>query len=423
MAEPSDPLPEKENGPPSPNLQETEQLKLPDSQLSLQKLLSLPDWANLQLGTIAQPFLNPIGGLTRSSAWMQQTNLLGTFGTGLGKPQEEWKEIDHWSVNLQLALLNGNPNYGTQIGAVYSPQGLFDPVGVWPTMLTVARRPGKGWWGIEAGILPLGPSFLTPPVNGLYVSSLIGSPPGLRIPSFPISPASAPGGVLTLQPGPSTTLRFGSYDLAAVGSVSNALGVTSGIPPGPGWVHMVQVDFEPRWINPSGGAPIQACRRGGRLIRRSTGCERPVEVEQQLPGGTIQLAGYAGVGSIQGIYGHAAVPVSLPWGLDHRAWVASSFGGSAQQNPSPPYIGGGLVSQGVVPGRPFDLFLIGVARAGFSPTLTPGLSYEGAVELGYQFRINPSFSLQPTWVWILSPGGSGRVPGIGSFGLQITWGF
>jgi porin len=229
--------------------------------------------------------------------------------------------------------------------------------------------------------------------------------------------------VLTLRPSPTTTLRFGSFNLAAVGTVSNSLGVTTGIPPGPGWMHMAQFDFEPRWINPSGGLPIQACRRGGRLIRRSPGCESPVEVEQQLPGGTIQLAGYAGVGSIQGMYGHANVPVSLPWGLDHRAWVATTYGGSANQNPNPTYIGGGLVSQGVLPGRPFDLMMIGVARAGFSPTISPERSYEGAIELGYQFRINSSFSLQPTWLWILRPGGSGTVPGIGSFGLQITLGF
>jgi porin len=98
--------------------------------------------------------------------------------------------------------------------------------------------------------------------------------------------------------------------------------------------------------------------------------------------------------------------------------VATTYGGSANQNPNPTYIGGGLVSQGVLRGRPFDLMMIGVARAGFSPTLPPDLSYEGVIELGYQFRINSSFSLQPTSMWILRPGSSGKVPGIRSFGLQ-----
>ncbi|MCP9801597.1 carbohydrate porin [Synechococcus sp. RedBA-s] len=414
---------EPEAGQAAPQPPQPEQLALPEAHLSLQKLLALPDWAHLQVGTIAQPFVNPIGGLTHSAAWMQQTNLLGTLGTGLSKPQKEWQEIDHWTVDLQLSLLNGNPNYGAQIGAVYSPQSLFGPVGFWPTLAALSRHPGKDWWGIQVGILPFEPYFLTPPISGLYVSDLVASTPGIRIPSFPVSPASGPGGVLTLRPTPTTTLLLGSFDLAAVGTVSNSLGVSSGIPPGPGWVHMAQLNFEPGWINPSGGGPIQACRRGSRLLRRSTTCERPVEVQQQLPGGQIQLAGYTGVGSIQGIYGQATVPISLPWGLDHRAWVATTYGGSANLNPNPTYIGGGLVSQGVLPGRPFDLMMIGVARAGFSPTLTPELSYEGAIELGYKFQINPSFSLQPTWLWILRPGGSGKVPGIGSFGLEITWGF
>jgi porin len=316
-------------------LPEPEKLALPDAPLSLQQLLTLPGWANVQVQTIAQPFVNPIGGVSRSAAWMQQTNLLGSFGTGLSKTQDQWREIDHWSVDLQLSLLNGNPNYGAQIGAVYSPQALFAPVGLWPTKLTLDRKPGTGWWGIEAGLLPFQPSFLTAPITGLYVSDLLGAAPGIRIPSFPIAPASGPGGVLTLRPTPSTTLRFGSFDLAAVGGVSSALGVSTGIPAGPGWIHMAQAEFEPRWLNPSGSGPIQACRRGSQLIRRTTACKQPVAVDQQLPGGKIQLAGYAGVGAIRGIYGHATVPVSLPWGLDHRAWVAASYGGTSEQNPNP----------------------------------------------------------------------------------------
>jgi porin len=357
-----------------------EQLALPDAQLSLQKLLALPDWAQIHVESIAQPFVNPIGGLTRSAAWMQETNLLGSFGTGLSKPKEEWQEIDHLTVDLQLFLLNGNPNYGAQIGAVYSPQGLFAPVGFWPTLLTLHRRPGKDWWGIEAGILPYEPHFLTPPISVLYVSDLVGSAPGIRSPSFPNTPASGPGGVVTLRPSRTTTLRLGSFDLAAVGAVSNSLGVASGITRGPGWMHLAQLEFKPRWINPSGGEPIQACRQSGRLVRRSTSCEHPVELEQQLPGGTIQLVGYAGAGPVQGIYGHAAVPIVLPWGLDHRAWVATTYSGSTDQNPNPTYIGGGLVSQGVLPGWPFDLMMIGVARSGFSPRLTPELSYKSSLK-------------------------------------------
>jgi porin len=148
-----------------------------------------------------------------------------------------------------------------------------------------------------------------------------------------------------------------------------------------------------------------------------------VQVERQLPGGLLQLAAYAGTGPNRGVYGSATVPVTLPWGLDHRLWAAAAAGLDTAANPAPSYLGGGLVSQGVLPGRPFDLLILGVARTGFSPITSPGLSHEGVVELGYQVRFNQSFNLQPSLQWILNPGGAGRVPGVFAAGLQLGFSF
>jgi porin len=81
------------------------------------------------------------------------------------------------------------------------------------------------------------------------------------------------------------------------------------------------------------------------------------------------------------------------------------------------------VSQGVLPGRPLDLLILGVARTGFSPITRPGLSHEGVVELGYQVRINASFNLPPSLQWVLNPGGAGRVPDLFAAGLQLGFRF
>ena len=118
-----------------------------------------------------------------------------------------------------------------------------------------------------------------------------------------------------------------------------------------------------------------------------------------------------------------ANPVVLPWGLDHRLWAAAAAGLDTAVNPTPSSIGGGLVSQGVLPGRPFDLLILGVARTGFSPITSPGLSHEGVVELGYQLRINQSFNLQPSLKWIIHPGGAGRIPRVFAAGLQLGLSF
>lgn len=399
-------------------------LRLGDGGPSLAELLALPDWASLELVSVAQPFVNPIGGLTRKGAWMQQTNLTASIGSGLGTAEATWREVDHWSIELNLALLNGNPNYGAQLGAVFSPQELADPVGLWPAGLTISRDPGDGWWGIEAGLLPIEPDFLTAPIQGFYVSALVSTAPAITIPAFPITPAAAPAGVLTLRPSPSTSLSIGSFDLAATASVSNALGVNSRIPTGSGWTHLAQLRFQPAWLRQQSAGPIRACGQGAGGWNRGDGlCKHPVLVERQLPAGEFLLAGFAGPGPNRGLFAHATLPVPIPHGLDHRFWVSAAYGADPSANPNPSYVGGGLISQGLIPGRPFDLMAVGIARSGFSPVLTPGRSYEGAVELGYQIRINQALSLQPTWVWILRPGGSGAVPGIGALGLQISWGF
>ncbi len=108
-------------------------------------------------GTVAEPFLNPIGGRIRSGAWMQQTSLAASFGSGPAQSPSNWRELDHWIFDLELALLNGNPNDGAQIGAVYSPQELFDPVGLWPAGFSLRRRPRTGRWGWQRACLHWSP--------------------------------------------------------------------------------------------------------------------------------------------------------------------------------------------------------------------------------------------------------------------------
>jgi len=98
--------------------------------------------------------------------------------------------------------------------------------------------------------------------------------------------------------------------------------------------------------------------------------------------------------------------------------AATAAGFDPASHPTPSDLGGGLVSQGIVPGRPLDLLILSAARTGFSPISQPGLSDEGGLEVGYQMRINPSFNLQPSLQWVLRPGGAGRVPGVCAVGLQ-----
>ncbi|MCP9940720.1 carbohydrate porin, partial [Synechococcus sp. Cruz CV12-2-Slac-r] len=79
-----------------------------------------------------------------------------------------------------------------------------------------------------------------------------------------------------------------------------------------------------------------------------------------------------------------------------------------------------LLSQGLIASRPFDVFILGVGKTGFNQLLAPNQNYEGVIELGYQFQLNPTLNLQPAVQWIINPGGAANTTGIFATTLQIT---
>jgi porin len=417
VAQPLDP----EGGPPPSAVP---LLKLEPGWGSLHQTLGLPAWVDLDLEVLAEPMGNPAGGLVREASWIQQTTLALTVRPPSDPARQAAREWDRWSMRVALAGFNGDPLYAQRVGVVLPLQEVANPVGLWLTRASLQRRSADDRWSLEAGLVSMTPDLFSMPIEDFYVhDALNGAPVLFSIPNFPVFPVAAPGALLVLRPTPASTLRLASFDLAATDSVAGLLGSASGLPPGRGWTHQLQWSYAAPWLNRPLAAPIAACREGtGLRLRRST-CSQPVQVERQLPGGLLQLAAYAGTGPNRGVYGSATVPVTLPWGLDHRLWGAAAAGLDTAANPTPSYIGGGLVSQGVLPGRPFDLLILGVARTGFSPITSPGLSHEGVVELGYQIRINRSFNLQPSLQWILNPGGAGRIPGVFAAGLQLGFSF
>ncbi len=418
-AEPLAPGPGADPAPPEPPL-----IRLEPGWGTLQQTLGLPAWVDLDLEILAEPMANPVGGLVKEASWIQQTTLALTLRAPAGEAAAgEWKR---WAMHLAIAGYNGDPTYAQRLGAALPLQEVANPVGFWPTRASLERRSDDGRWSLEAGLVGMDPDLFSTPIEGFYVhDALNGAPVLFTIPNFPVFPVAAPGALLVLRPTPATTVRLASFDLAATDDIARLLGTASGLPPGRGWTHQLQWSYAAPWLNRRLGAPIAACRKGGGFRARGRGrdCDRPVAVERQLPGGLLQLAAYAGTGPNRGLYGSATVPVALPWGLDHRLWAATAAGFDTAANPTPSYISGGLVSQGVLPGRPLDLLILGVARTGFSPITQPGLSHEGVVELGYQIRFNQSFNLQPSLQWILNPGGAGRVPGLFAAGLQLGFSF
>ena len=391
---------------------------------TLQQLLNLPDWMELQFSVTAEPLFNPLGGKRSAGSWIQQSTLSLDLGSGLNKATSSWREIDHWQLQVVVNHDAGDGFYNSAIGALFPLQQVAYPAGFYGSEASIERKRGDGWLNVKAGILPINPDFVEVPVLGNYVHSSFNNTLNILVSDLPINPYSTFGGVVSAHPSEELSLRYGLFDLSSTDNISRWLGLrNSAIVPDQGIAQFLQVDFEPASMV---AAPLQACRteRGVERQRRSRGpCTAPVTVQNQLPNGLVSLGGFMTSENGNGVYGSITLPSGLPLGLADRLWIGGSYSPDASLDVAPTFVGGGLVVQGPLPGRPLDVALIGIGRGGLSNQLSSS-AYEAMIELGYRIQLNESFNLQPTLQWIFNPSGASEpVPGILAAGMQLQLNF
>jgi porin len=413
---------------PAAEPQPPEHLELKQGWLNADQLLRLPDWLSVGVSWTAQPFVNPVGGERQLSNWMQQGVVSLAVGSGLGKAEPQWREIDHWSINASLNQYSGDPSYASAIGALFPLQQIAYPSGLLLSELSLNRSSGGGWLTLKGGILSLNPSFITAPIFNSYVHSALNNTLNLSLvntasltpDSLPINPYAAWGGMVSIQPRRDLRLRYGWFDLRSTAAIAGWLGGPALSPPlAAGSAQLLQLDWSPSGLGPPSGSSVPACRRGLQLHRRGRACPQPVQVANQLPTGLISLGGISGSSEGRAAYASLTLRSGLPIGLDERVWIGGSWGRNAQQTVVPSFLGGGLLCQGLVPQRPLDLLVLGAGR-----TAGLGTGPESLVELGYQWQINGNLSLQPTLQWIIHPSlVTPTPPGILAASLQINLSF
>ena len=363
-----------------------------------QERLPLPAWIDLELQVVAEPMANPAGGLSTMGSWIQQSSASLSVGRGVHKDRAHWSEADHWQLNLELNHFSGNPLYGQEIGAIFPLQQVAHGDGVWMSELSLQRQAGTGWLGFKAGVLSLNPDFIAAPVLDYYVHSALNNTLNITINDLPINPYAAAGGLVAIEAQHDLSLRYGLFNLSSTLPVANWLGRKQEPPAaGKGWAQLLQVTYTPAWL---------------------TAATKP---SNTLPEGLLQAGAYGTSGDGYGMYGTATWSLPLPIGRDHRLWVGSNVSVNDPTDLSPLFVGAGLISQGVLPGRPDDVLILGVGRSSLKPDQPTGQTstYEGLVELGYQLQLNPWLTLKPSLQWIVHPGQRGDVPGIFATGLEI----
>ena len=396
---------------------------------TLQKLLQLPHWAQLQLAISADPLFNPVGGLQSTGTWVQQGSIDLQLSSGLAKPSSQWKEGDHWGLNLNVSHVAGNDALNTEIGALFPLQVVADPPGFWLGEATVERKAAGSGLGVKGGILSLDPDFAAVPIASLYVHASLNNTLNISNNDLPINPYTAVGGVVTLEPSKVLQLRLGLYSLASVVPVSGWLGAQPSLASqGSGTAQIVQLNYTGSSLAPAADQPLTACGPSWALVRDRPRCPKHTTIHNQLPGGLISVGAFntADPQSGDGIYGSITVRSGLPLGLDDRVWIGASYSPNRAVDFAPTFVAGGLVVQGLVPGRAEDVVLLGLGRGGLSAEAAPypTSSYEGMVELGYRVALNQTVQLQPTLQWIINPSGANQpVPGILALGMRIDVNF
>lgn len=389
--------------------------------------LDLPEWLDLSIDYTSEPMTGITGGANPSAAsWYQTVVLDLSMSSGFAKNRKDWNELDHWQLNLQLTNNAGDPNLNSELGAAFALQTLANPVGTWITEVSMIRNQGESWWQAELGLLSLSPvspgepGFLSAPAMNSYISSVLNNTFNLLIVGVPINPFVAPGVKLQASSESLGSLEYGYFYLNPQKNIASSLGVDPGIPDVEGGVQALQWKSNPLLSRTDLKEDI--------IIPKSK-----KNIARQLPQPEVQIGGYLsstrllidngsdlGEGTNRGIYGSFTWPMDVAIGLDNRLWAAGTVSFDPGNNPYPSFVGGGWLSQGIIPGRPLDVLAFGFGRTSFSPTINPGLDYEGMVELNYSFYLSDELQIQPVMQWIINPGGKGQSQGIWAGGIQIN---
>ena len=381
--------------------------------------------ASVGLDYVAEPIINPLGGLEQSGSLLQGLWLQLKLGSGLSIPKAAWRELDHWSVSTSVAVVRGNSNYYQQIGAAY-PLQTMTASGQWLTDASLRRDAGKSKIALRAGVMTLNPEFMVSDAFNYFIHSAINDTFNEEVIGIPIAPLASPGFVLTYGDSNQAKIgqfKFGLFQIVASNQFGSALYQSAPPPALSGAVALLQWQKQLSW-------PTR---------KKQAEAGKITAIAVQLPAPNLMLGGYwsqtqAGVsgentspesiaqGQNRTLYGSITLPLARTTeGLSKgRLWLAGRVGLDWDNNPAPYFVGLGVLTQGLIAGRPLDVSGLALVSTGFSPTLNPGLSQESVIEFNHQIRISPRIGLKPFVQLILNPGGSGQMAPILAPGLQFS---
>ena len=337
---------------------------------------------------------------------------------------------------------NGNNLTAQHIGNQFTVQQVYGGTGFIFYCLAYNQRFLDDKVSFKFGRMSAGDDFASSPFYWLYMNNGIdGNPQSLPVNNkFSTYPWGVWGARLRALTTPDTEAMLGIYQVSSQVSQSYLHGFDWEMNGGDGVMLIAQYGWAPEFFKPSAPSPQQ----DGKSV--TDGKSLSSHAADAIPHG---LPGHYWMGGYYSTYSYPQWQnstqtqngsYSLYWHFDQMlyrmdpykdtglsAW--SAFMLTPQQNTAkmPFQYNGGLVYTGLIPARPRDLSIFGVAYGNFSDNyatanqtaLGGNASYELAWEGGYRINLTKFAYVQPDLQWIINPGGTGTIPNALVLGAQI----
>ncbi|MCX6960409.1 MAG: carbohydrate porin [Verrucomicrobia bacterium] len=346
---------------------------------------------------------------------------------------------------------NGNNLSAQHVGNQFTVQQVYGGTGFIFYGLAYNQRFCDDRFSFKFGRMAAGDEFASSPLYWLYMNNGIdGNPQSLPVNGkFTTYPWAVWGSRLRALVTKETELMLGLYQVTPQVSQSYMHGFNWDMNPGDGVMVIGQYGWAHEFFKPATPAPTTSAKStDGKSVAAANGKDAKTfatpasdAIPHGLPGhywmgGYYSTWTYPQFGSSQrqnGAYG-------LYWHFDQMLYRLNPFKDTGltawsafmlcpQQNTAkvPFQYNGGLVYTGMIPFRPQDVSIFGVAYGNFSSNYaqanqaTAGgyATYELAYEFGYRINLTKFAYIQPDAQWIINPGGTGTIPNALVLGAQI----
>ena len=380
---------------------------------------------------------NPVGGKSAGFTYCDNFTLDLEFQT---EPLLGW----HGGTLSIIALdRNGNNLTAQRIGNQFTVQQVYGGTGAIFYGLAYNQRFLDDRVSFKFGRMSAGDDFASSPFYWLYMNNGIdGNPQSLPVNNkFSTYPWAVWGARMRALTTSTTEAMLGIYQVTPVVSQSYLHGFDWEMNGGDGVMVIAQYGWAPEFFKPSATPPAKP---GDKSVAEGKTFAAPATdaVPHGLPG-HYWMGGYYSTYSYPQWQNSTQTQngsYSLYWHFDQMlyrmdpykdtgisAW--SAFMLTPQQNTAkmPFQYNGGLVYTGLIPARPRDLSIFGVAYGNFSDNyaaanqvvLGGNASYELVYEWGYRVNVTKFAYVQPDVQWVINPGGTGTIPNALVLGAQI----